>query len=138
MRKIKFRAWDGTTMHYPSNFEFGVCGVNGETSISIPLENGGFTTTAYIMQSTGVQDTNGRDIYEGDVLYWSPILCISMKKGTIRQNIYAEVVWGYTGFTLRRLGKHRLNTLDLENGRVIGNIYEQPEIEKPRWEDPND
>lgn len=26
----------------------------------------------------------------------------------------------------------------LENGRVIGNIYEQPEIEKPRWEDPND
>ncbi len=67
MREIKFRIWDNEKMHYPEFFEFGFSHAAQKQAISIP-QQGGFLTSAYIMQWTGLKDKNGVEIYESDRL----------------------------------------------------------------------
>jgi uncharacterized phage protein (TIGR01671 family) len=72
-----------------------------------------------LMQFTGLLDKNGKEIYEGDVVKldsWNPSVC--------------EVVFNRGGFCFRFTkddgyypdGKY------LEEGEVIGNIYQNPEL----------
>jgi len=57
MRQIKFRAWDGLTMVYPS--------IEGHGKI-----NSGWIISNYetVMQFTGLKDKNGKEIYPNDLL----------------------------------------------------------------------
>ena len=71
-----------------------------------------------VMQSTGLLDKNGVEIYEGDVL------------GNGKPNIAIEVGWKYGSFTagnLLRLGE----MIGDPNIEVIGNIYANPELLTP-------
>ena len=130
MREIKFRAWDGKgKMYYPTVFEFGVCGVNGLPSIAVPLDGGGYCTTAYIMQYTGLHDKNGKEIWEGDIVsmeFWNPIT-----KTYELPSHYRHVVieWSNDRFTGTN-HKGLVRTMDTIRirGAVIGNIYENPEL----------
>ena len=122
MRQIKFRVWDGEAMHYPTVYEFGVCGVNGETSIAFE-KNGGMCTTAYIMQSTGIKDKNQKDIYEGDILYGLPEFGPKNPK-THRVVWYSDIEQsGGSGFA----AGFDMGALALAHSEVVGNIYEMPE-----------
>ena len=61
MREIKFRAWllNEKRMHYIDGFYDPVMSYNDEE-------------TCIIMQYTGLEDKNGKEIYEGDILndFW--------------------------------------------------------------------
>lgn len=76
---------------------------------------------AIIMQSTGLRDKNGKEIFEGDI--------VKMAKDVYSDPTYYEVI-------RHRGGSYRLDSnqhgcelwLRHTNCEVIGNIYENPEL----------
>jgi uncharacterized phage protein (TIGR01671 family) len=122
MREIKFRAWNKeekrwldrrtrvSLFYYTNNSSFEVC----------PDES------IILMQFTGLKDFVEKDIYEGDILVgWSKL-------------DVQEVVWLSAGFWFVNRGRalqndtevtmHNINDSQL---KIIGNIYENPELLSP-------
>ena len=108
---MKFRAWNGDYFEFSEfNFKTGCLGCNFSTYVEIDTPQ----------SFTGLQDCNGIDIYEGDVLHHK-------KQG------YCVVRYGnknldYAGFTLVN-DKGMTNTL--QNSciyAVVGNTHKNPEL----------
>lgn len=138
MREIKFRIYDTT-----SGKMFKVADIIGINSsrqrvrILGKVENHGnhysvptdilYSQRYSLMQYTGLKDKNGVEIYEGDI---------------IKHNLWkipVKVFWEYGGFMAQsvtgELGKKSytdgtLYDMQLPKCRVIGNIYENPELLK--------
>lgn len=126
-REIKFRAWDkeakrlGAVAHLDNLLTAGtmvVIRVNSPGSvqkIEKDLEEGAYE----LMQFTGLHDKNGKEIYEGDIIQirdkWDdPEL--DKEVGTVfYQN---GAYWGL----------ERLLGIVASYCKVIGNIYENPEL----------
>jgi hypothetical protein len=108
--RLKFRAWDGSDMQYEKFSEyFSGFGCYFEQFESIPE----------VMQFTGLKDSKGIDIYEGDIL-------------STDQNNY---LWT-TGFTrggfvaMSPQDKYDFVFLDDYNFEIIGNIYQNGDLIK--------
>ena len=79
--------------------------------------------TFVLMQSTGVKDCNGKEIYEGDIVFW--------QWGEIGDNIYTNC-----GKEIVDSDFHNLAMLEeVDRLLVIGNIYENPELKKELIDD---
>ena len=135
MRPFKFRAWDKenkkmilpvkpavATEFYPDgswNIINWATHEDDEGTI-VKSDNG------EIMQFTGLQDKNGVDIYEGDI-----IRCSSMTNpGEVKWDndgywkVQGTGGYNFLGFTM--IGT--VNSIDGETYEVIGNVYENPEL----------
>lgn len=114
MREFKFRAWDKILkIWYP---------IDGTDTFSI-FENNRFE----VMQYTGLKDINGVDIYEGDILE-NHYKSIEVKQPELFE-CDAFIVYGYdfcSGFF--NDGKIELERFYSTGPKVIGNIYENPEL----------
>lgn len=124
MREIKFRAWDGGKMRLPeySDDEDFLITSSGEIKYlhEVGYERHNFVDYRkdnwVLMQYTGLKDKNGKEIYEGDIL---------------EHNLWGKtvIVWEHAMF--RGQGGEIDVTLadhQLQRSRIIGNIYENPEL----------
>ncbi len=126
MRKIKFRAWDNHTKvmtHVVSIYSE----LNGESWWGADVINPDNDDTMYsfdddtgvLMQFTGLQDKNGVDIYEGDIVQRG---VITFSRGKF-QGTYYDGGGGLAEDWEDDLYQER----DIE---VIGNVYENAELLK--------
>lgn len=119
-------------------FEYGFDSVNGivkkqyylhETpSIKEKCDVWNVLPIAYVRQFTGLKDKNGKEIYDGDILYndFNAKGVVKFVNGMFIVNfIYEESVCSKDNdkMTIRLISANSIT-------RVLGNIYENPELLK--------
>lgn len=128
----KFRAYskEENEMYYPHNDKNVDWTIDDETGFIAPLVNlgsgmWGMIDRYELMQSTGLKDKNGVEIFEGDI-----VLADGMKKivtfGEQRhEEDFGDLVY-YIGFNVyTRMGYSSVIPVEYE---VIGNIWENSEL----------
>lgn len=120
----KFRAWDSAKKEmFTDTFAITESGqvvvVEQEFVTSIP--DYVFVDHLVIMQSTGLHDKNGKEIFEGDI--------VKMAKDVYSDPTYYEIVRHRGGAYRLESNQHGCELwLRHTNCEVIGNIYENPEL----------
>lgn len=152
-REIKFRAWDGEKMHHWDSVTHKATNQITNTPYPklfyLPMSwLVGDSNDWQWMQFTGLLDKNGKEIYECDILeidnYFKPEDLESEVKiiGVVKYSLYGQR--GFCLFDNREITeescypKHILDLLDItpnksdyeRHWKVIGNIYENPELVK--------
>jgi len=150
--RFKFRAWDGEKKEMLTShdgkfyWDYLLCVRFDGKVISYGENTGddGCTEEGYceyyddliLMQSTGLLDKNGKEIFEGDVVR-------SETKVTNKQDLDVVVTWGEYSTPVGWYGKfiHKvdglanmehchINSAITHTSYIIGNIYENPELTK--------
>ena len=120
----KYRAWDSTKKEmFKDTFAITESGqvvvVEQEFVTSIP--DYVFVDHLVIMQSTGLHDKNGKEVFEGDI--------VKMAKDVYSDPTYYEVIRHRGGAYRLESNQHGCELwLRHTNCEVIGNIYENPEL----------
>ena len=115
----KFRVWDKNNKKMLGWKELDLTKELGEDEITIFEPTGQFAQPMYFyetMQSTGLKDKNGTEIYEGDIirgLYDTGIIGYEWVRAEVKYDLLE-------GFQLAQF--------DLNSIEIIGNIYENPEL----------
>jgi len=118
MREIKFRCWRISIKEmYPpaSIWKMNLWGCD-------------FTDDIILMQYTGLKDKNGKEIYEGDILKSKD--CGFRPKATKNLVEWDEELSAFMPFAYD-LSDDGSNWIDRESMEIIGNIYENPELDIP-------
>lgn len=133
MSLSRYRAWDkeNDRMIYPSNndvyFNLTDDGISIEGLALEPFDDVFPHLDAVLMQSTGLKDKNGVEIFEGDIVIHTQK---SINYGDVYHNDYAEVFQQQNG-AYRIRGKH-IYEMDAFCNRkrleVVGNIFENAEL----------
>ena len=124
--KPKFRAWteEGKVMYYdayPFKDDTLLLSYDGIAFDEVPASD------FILMQSTGLKDKNGKEIYEGDI--------VKYEAGC--NTVTEEVVYdkNFAGFGVRDADIDIIFTflqladvVDLISLEVVGNIYQNPEL----------
>jgi len=117
-RELKFRVWDNLKKEWLKNkvYHFNLfCNESGVGEFRLNQHPEGFT----IQQYTGLKDSKGVEIYEGDIL-----TCKYADQEVTEAIEYSEE---YAAFTH---GEKALWRGWLGEAEIIGNIFENPELLK--------
>lgn len=123
MNEIKFRAWDKATRKVLEVIEIDFQGmeilvIDHDEQEAREAVHGHYE----LMQYTGLKDKNGVEIYEGDIIKYSNIYV---------SNYLWEVSHGRAELVLKNKSAIKpLNDVNSIYLKVIGNIYEDPELLK--------
>ena len=140
-REIKFRAksfngiWKYGDLHQWNNGDTFI-GIHNENWVNDCVNSCDYITIKKVNpntigQFTGLQDKNGKEIYEGDIVHWhNQNYAIVFKYGQFYASIEKCHENVYGGFPLHSLAD-TLITIDENNiCEIIGNIYDNPELLK--------
>ena len=121
MREIKFRTWDKKDKLWVAGWSIGQAGVQTETSNKV------------FMQYTGLQDKNGKEIFEGDVI---PIVIENLGESIKTVNGVVKFERGQWNieylhpFEKEMYIANLYRLLERKEKEILGNIYENPELLK--------
>lgn len=121
-RKIKFRAWDNRRkIMYPNvqnTYDFMVSeGGCMEENFKCVLGDDNYK----VMQYTGEKDINNVEIYEGDIVETTRALNHII--GVVRYHKASWCIQSEEGYRIRLI-----SIFSTAENKVIGNIYENPEL----------
>lgn len=123
MREFKFRAWDGKKMWQPDYLThdgFAAEYENYDDPRVYPKQP--------VMQYTGLKDFRGVEIYEGDILLASDSILRNREIVEVNAVLVCKYTNEFTRFSMvDELGSH-YRLYDYDRFKVIGNIYENPEL----------
>lgn len=115
----KFRAWNTETKEIEV---FKTYEEISELFLALSADDGFYS----VMQSTGLHDKNGKEIFEGD------ILAFETDEGILNVNIYWDSKHALFMFKSEKYKEEELLAELVENNtypfEIIGNIYENPEL----------
>nr|DAK34719.1 MAG TPA: YopX protein [Caudoviricetes sp.] len=121
----RYRAWDKHEQKMFTNDELiiwnGNVYANDSKKLTCNNLKGWSIDDEYLMQSTGLKDKNGKEIFEGDI--------VKMAKDVYSKPTYYEVV-RYRGGAYRLESKQHGCELWLRHTEceVVGNVYENKEL----------
>lgn len=123
MRELQFRAWDKSQKHMAYQGDPDL-----ETLSSFMFHFGG----DIVMQVIGIQDKDGYDVYEGDILKDTEF----DEEGNDISGYYPVVYDPKTcqfciDNSFKKDGSHLVNIVEyfgIDNIEVVGNIYQNPEL----------
>lgn len=138
MRRIKFRAWDNEWERWiaPKDIEVSGDGIvdcvrRGESGDKIEIAS---LSAITLMQYTDCDDRNGKEIYEGDIVFndWKSVNGKQLGKiWIVKFGSYddSDLDWGSpgVGFYCDAMdGGEQQSIIHFSRIEVIGNIYENP------------
>lgn len=132
MRVVKFRAWDKEIEKiYPVlKIDFVEEWVSMYSKIAGRHYN--WLNNLVLMQYTGLEDKNGVEIYEGDIVKFDPQSPCGDEFYNPRDGEIGEVIFDFGSFVVKPIDKKReglrFSLSELGDWVVVGNIYENPEL----------
>lgn len=116
----KFRAWFDSEM-YEKTIVF-----DGDLYLDWgDFENGYMCNGAILMQSTGLFDKNGKEIFENDIVEWEHKDTGQLVRGIVKY----DTELGFWGMTDARFNDLRaIGYLANQKVTVLGNIYQNKEF----------
>lgn len=122
----KFRAWDSVEKKFVEHFFITdnglICNMEKPTSeynSPIPIKK----SELFLMQSTGLFDKNGKEIFEKDILDYKDRKAIVKWHGS-----YASFIYEFVDELQNRTTEWQLLYLSYYKFEVIGNSFENPEL----------
>ena len=102
---------------------------NGYISVPLKFEDKRNGEDVILMQSTGLHDKNGVEIFEGDILDYKG------RKALVRwHGSYASFIYRFVDEPHKRNAEWKPLYLAYMKCEIIGNIYDNPEILKEKNE----
>lgn len=131
MRELKFRFWNTIARRFQPSKRYAIDGNGKLLGYDFELAQYDedpvpFAQTCIIPQQyTGLQDSNGKDIYEGDIVRYS--------LGGDNDMIFIEqIAWEHNGWVFLSFDGRSANPLFfLPSLEIIGDIFENPELKTP-------
>lgn len=139
MRDIKFRAWDKKKNNWFDDEGSLYIELNGNINFGWNGEvMDDYTDRIILIQCTELKDSNGVEIYEGDILKCTSRIYTNLGatgtgeyEETIKQVIWKDDSWGTrvisSNLTSKGAEKSGL-VISTKYAEVIGNIYENTEL----------
>lgn len=129
--KPKFRAWDVHEKKMFTNAQLiiwnGNVYANDNSKLNVDNLKGWNIDEKYLMQSTGLKDKNGKEIFEGDIVKYKAGCNTFTEEVAYDKNFagfgvmdaYADIIFSFGELA---------EDIDLHSLEVVGNIWEDGEL----------